>query len=109
VIVNVREHVVAYHIYLIRANGEVDRNSEENKQNERTIKREAKKRVEKKIRKRKIYVVDNMDLLARTYKVTLSVTRVFVNRFVILLGFMSFYFCEGLINKSYMCLTQLIS
>jgi uncharacterized membrane protein (DUF485 family) len=38
VIVGIREHVVAHHIYLIRANGEVDRNVEENKQNERRIK-----------------------------------------------------------------------
>jgi len=38
VIVSIREHVVAYHIYLIRANGEVDRNGEENKQNESRVK-----------------------------------------------------------------------
>jgi hypothetical protein len=38
VIVSIREHVVAYHIYLIRENGEVDRNGEENKQNEWRIK-----------------------------------------------------------------------
>jgi hypothetical protein len=40
VIVSIRGHGVAYHIYLIRANGEVDRNGEENKQNERRFKRE---------------------------------------------------------------------
>jgi len=32
VIVSIREHVIAYHIYLIRANREVDRNDEGNKQ-----------------------------------------------------------------------------
>jgi len=55
VIVSIREHVVSYHIYLIRANGEVDRNGEENKQNERRIKLEARKRVEeRRMRKRHI-------------------------------------------------------
>jgi len=38
VIVSIKEHVVAYHIYLIRANGEVDRNGEGNKQLDRIIK-----------------------------------------------------------------------
>jgi hypothetical protein len=32
VTVSITEHVVAYHIYLIQANREVDRNGEENKQ-----------------------------------------------------------------------------
>ena len=44
--------------------------------------------------------IDNMELLGRIYKFTLSVARVlFVNRFVILLGFVLFYFCEGLLIK----------
>jgi hypothetical protein len=55
VTVSIREHVVVYHIYLIRGNGEVDRNGEENKQNERRIKRETMEIVqEKRMRKRQI-------------------------------------------------------
>jgi len=52
-----------------------------------------------------------MELLARIYKVALFVARgsFFVHRFVVLLGFILVYFCEGFINKLCMCLSQLIS